>query len=116
MIYFDLDKSFIRPDAALELEKILTVMKENPTMTVDVRSHTDCRQTVAYNAALSQKRVATTIAWLVQNGIDKNRLTGKGYGESQLTNACPCEPTNESTCSEEEHQLNRRSEFIITSM
>ena len=116
MIYFDLDKSFIRPDAALELEKILTVMKENPTMTVDVRSHTDCRQTVAYNAALSQKRVVTTIAWLVQNGIDKNRLTGKGYGESQLTNACPCEPTNESTCSEEEHQLNRRSEFIITSM
>ena len=116
MIYFDLDKSFIRPDAALELEKILSVMKENPTMTIDVRSHTDCRQTVAYNAALSQRRVVSTMAWLVKNGIAKNRLTGKGYGESQLTNNCPCEPTNESTCSEPEHQLNRRSEFIITSM
>ena len=116
MIYFDLDKSFIRPDAALELEKILSVMKENPTMTIDVRSHTDCRQTVAYNAALSQRRVVSTMAWLVKNGIAKKRLTGKGYGESQLTNNCPCEPTNESTCSEPEHQLNRRSEFIITSM
>ena len=116
MIYFDLDKSYIRPDAALELEKILSVMKENPTMTIDVRSHTDCRQTVAYNAALSQRRVVSTMAWLVKNGIAKNRLTGKGYGESQLTNNCPCEPTNESTCSEPEHQLNRRSEFIITSM
>ena len=60
-------------------------MKENPTMTIDVRSHTDCRQTVAYNAALSQRRVVSTMAWLVKNGIAKNRLTGKGYGESQLT-------------------------------
>ena len=116
MIYFDLDKSFIRPDAALELEKILSVMKENPTMTIDVRSHTDCRQTIAYNASLSGRRVVSTMDWLIKNGIAKKRLTGKGYGESQLTNACPCEPTNESTCSEEEHQLNRRSEFIITSM
>ncbi len=116
MIYFDLDKSYIRSDAALELEKILSVMKENPTMTIDVRSHTDCRQTVAYNASLSQRRVVSTMAWLVKNGIAKKRLTGKGYGESQLTNNCPCEPTNESSCSEEEHQLNRRSEFIITSM
>ncbi len=116
MIYFNLDKSFIREDAALELEKILSVMKEYPTMTIDVRSHTDCRQTVAYNAALSQRRVVSTMAWLVKNGIVKTRLTGKGYGESQLINACPCEPTNESTCSDEEHQLNRRSEFIITSM
>lgn len=116
MIYFDLDKSYIRADAAMELEKILTVMQENPTMTIDIRSHTDCRQTAAYNAALSGRRAKSTMEWLVAKGIKRTRLTAKGYGESQLTNACPCEPTNQSTCTEEEHQLNRRSEFIITSM
>lgn len=116
IIYFDLDKSNIRPDAALELEKILQVMKQYPTMKVDVRSHTDCRQTVKYNQALSDRRAKSTIAWLVKNGVAADRLTGKGYGESQLVNDCGCEPTNESKCSEEEHQANRRSEFIITAM
>lgn len=116
IIYFDLDKSNIRPDAALELEKILQVMKQYPTMKVDVRSHTDCRQTAKYNQALSDRRAKSTIAWLVKNGVAADRLTGKGYGESQLVNDCGCEPTNESKCSEEEHQANRRSEFIITAM
>jgi outer membrane protein OmpA-like peptidoglycan-associated protein/tetratricopeptide (TPR) repeat protein len=116
IIYFDLDKSFIRPDAALELEKILDVMKEHPTMKIDVRSHTDCRQTAKYNEALSERRAKATVAWLVKNGVDASRLTGKGYGESQLVNNCGCEPTNESTCTEAEHQANRRSEFIITAM
>lgn len=116
IIYFDLDKSNIRPDAALELEKILQVMKQYPTMKVDVRSHTDCRQTAKYNQALSDRRAKSTIAWLVKNGVAVDRLTGKGYGESQLVNDCGCEPTNESKCSEEEHQANRRSEFIITAM
>ena len=116
IIYFDLDKSNIRADAALELEKIAQVMKQNPTMKVDVRSHTDCRQTVTYNQSLSNRRAKATMAWLVKNGISANRLTGKGYGESQLVNDCGCEPTNESKCSEEEHQANRRSEFIITAM
>ena len=116
IIYFDLDKSFIRPDAAFELSKILDLMNENPTMEIDVRSHTDCRQTAAYNAALSDRRAKSTIAWLVSKGIAKSRLTGKGYGESQLVNDCGCEPTNQSDCSEEQHQANRRSEFIITKL
>uniref|UniRef100_UPI002639FD7E OmpA family protein n=1 Tax=Flavobacterium sp. TaxID=239 RepID=UPI002639FD7E len=116
IIYFDLDKSFIRPDAALELAKILDVMEQNPTMEIDVRSHTDCRQTAAYNAALSDRRAKSTMAWLISKGIAKNRLTGKGYGESQLVNNCGCEPTNQSNCSEEQHQANRRSEFIITKL
>lgn len=116
MIYFDLDKSFIRKDAAFELEKILTVLQEYPKMKIDIRSHTDCRQTAKYNMALSDRRAKSTIAWLIKNGIDINRLTGKGYGESQLVNNCPCEPTNNSDCSEELHQANRRSEFIIISM
>lgn len=116
MIYFDLDKSFIRKDAAFELEKILDVMKENPTMEIDVRSHTDCRQTAKYNMELSDRRAKSTIAWLVKNGIAADRLTGRGYGETQLVNDCGCEPTNESSCTEEQHQANRRSEFIITKL
>ncbi|AEW85755.1 OmpA family protein [Flavobacterium columnare] len=116
IIYFDLDKSFIRADAAVELAKILEVMKQYPTMKVDVRSHTDCRQTVAYNAKLSDRRAKETVAWLVKNGIAKDRLTGRGYGESQLVNDCGCEPTNQSSCTEEQHQANRRSEFIIVKM
>lgn len=116
MIYFDLDKSFIREDAAVELSKILDVMEQYPTMEIDVRSHTDCRQTAAYNESLSDRRAKSTMAWLVKNGIAKNRLTGRGYGESQLVNDCGCEPTNESSCTEEQHQKNRRSQFIITKM
>jgi outer membrane protein OmpA-like peptidoglycan-associated protein/tetratricopeptide (TPR) repeat protein len=115
IIYFDLDKSNIRPDAAVELAKVLEVMKQYPNMKIDVRAHTDCRQTAKYNEVLSDKRAKSVIAWLVKNGIDTNRLSGKGYGESQLINDCGCEPTNKSNCSEEQHQKNRRSEFIILS-
>ena len=116
MIYFDLDKYNIRIEAAIDLEKILDVLNQNPTMTLDIRSHTDCRQTVKYNEVLSDRRAKSTIAWLVKNGVDKSRLTGKGYGESQLVNDCGCEPTNKSDCTEEQHQANRRSEFIITAL
>ena len=112
MIYFDLDKSNIRSEAALDLEKILDVLNQNPTMKIDIRSHTDSRQTVKYNEVLSQKRAKSTISWLIKNGINSNRLTGKGYGETQLVNKC----ADNVTCSEEEHQLNRRSEFIITTL
>jgi outer membrane protein OmpA-like peptidoglycan-associated protein/tetratricopeptide (TPR) repeat protein len=116
MIYFDLDKYNIRREAALDLEKILDVLNQNPTMKLDIRSHTDCRQTAKYNQVLSDRRAKSTIAWLVKNGIDAKRLTGKGYGESQLVNDCGCEPTNKSSCTEEQHQMNRRSEFIITAL
>jgi len=109
MIYFDLDKSNIRTEAALDLEKILDVLNNNPTMKLDIRSHTDSRATHQYNAALSNRRAKSTIDWLVKNGVAKNRLTGKGYGETQLVNGC----SDGVQCSEEEHQMNRRSEFII---
>ena len=112
MIYFDLNKVTIRPDSAIELEKILDVMKTNPTMTIDVRSHTDSRQTSAYNESLSSRRAKSTVEWLVKNGIDSTRLTYKGYGESKLTNRC----ADGVECTDEEHQANRRSEFIVTSM
>jgi len=112
IIYFDLDKSFIRKDAAFELEKILAVMKQYPKMKIDVRSHTDSRQTAEYNIALSNRRAKATVQWLTKNGIASNRLTGKGYGESQLINNC----ADGVSCTEAEHQLNRRSEFIIISI
>jgi outer membrane protein OmpA-like peptidoglycan-associated protein/tetratricopeptide (TPR) repeat protein len=112
IIYFDLDKSFIRKDSAFELEKILAVMKQYPKMKIDIRSHTDSRQTAAYNIALSDRRAKSTAQWLIKNGIAPNRLTAKGYGESQLTNNC----SDGVACTEAEHQLNRRSEFIITAM
>lgn len=112
IIYFDLDKWNIRPDAALELEKILDVMKQYPNMKIDVRSHTDSRQTHKYNEKLSDRRAKSTVAWLVTNGVDDSRLIGKGYGETLLVNKC----TDGVKCSEEEHQANRRSEFIITAL
>ena len=116
IIYFDLDKSNIRPDAAIDLAKILDVLEQNPTMNIIIRSHTDCRQTAKYNMGLSDRRAKSTMAWLVEKGINKSRLFAKGFGESELLNNCSCEPTNVSSCSEEEHQLNRRSEFIITKL
>ncbi|MDR6967332.1 outer membrane protein OmpA-like peptidoglycan-associated protein/tetratricopeptide (TPR) repeat protein [Flavobacterium arsenatis] len=112
IIYFDLDKSNIRQDAALDLAKIVDVMKENPTMKVDVRSHTDSRASFKYNESLSDRRARSTVAWMIEQGIEASRLTGKGYGESQLVNKC----ADGVQCSEEEHQQNRRSEFIITEL
>ncbi|WP_267740670.1 OmpA family protein [Myroides injenensis] len=108
-IYFDFDKSNIRPDAQIELMKVVEVMKEYPTMKIDVRSHTDSRGNDAYNMKLSDRRVKSTMKWMIEQGIDKERLTGRGYGESQLLNKC----SNGVPCTIEEHQLNRRSEFIV---
>ncbi len=112
IIYFDLDQSFIRKDAAFELEKIVAVMKQYPNMKIDVRSHTDSRQTKKYNMLLSDRRAKATIEWFVKRGINAKRLTGRGYGESKLINRC----SDDVDCTEEEHQLNRRSEFLIVSM
>lgn len=112
MIYFDLDKSNILFKAALDLEKILAVLKENPNMKLDIRSHTDSRATFKYNENLSDRRAKSTIEWLIGNGVAKNRLTGRGYGETELVNKC----ADGVPCTEAEHQENRRSEFIITEL
>ncbi|TDO73482.1 WD40 repeat protein [Flavobacterium chryseum] len=112
MIYFDLDKSNIRTEAAIDLEKILDVLNDNPTMKLDIRSHTDSRQTFKYNEALSNRRAQSTMKWLIKNGVNSNRLTGKGFGETQLVNEC----ADDVKCTEQQHQANRRSEFIITAL
>ncbi|WP_179005629.1 OmpA family protein [Winogradskyella forsetii] len=116
IIYFDFDKSNIRYDAEIEIQKVLAVLTKYPTMHIDIRSHTDCRGPAAYNEKLSDRRAQSTRKYLIEKGIGEERLTAKGYGEARLVNHCGCEPSNESSCSEEEHQLNRRSEFIITSI
>lgn len=116
IIYFDYDKYAIRYDAEVELQKVLAVLKQYPTMTIAIKSHTDCRGTYKYNETLSENRAQSTRDYLISKGIASNRITAKGYGESRLVNNCGCEPSNVSTCSEAEHQQNRRSEFIVTSI
>ncbi len=109
-IYFDYDKSFIRPDAEIELAKVINYMKEYPSVKIDVRSHTDSRGKDAYNWALSNRRNKSTRAYIIEKGgISEGRLTGQGYGETRLTNKC----SNGIKCTKEEHQANRRSEFIV---
>jgi len=109
-IYFDFDGFNISQEARVELEKIIIVLKQNPTVKLDIRSHTDSQGNDAYNMILSQKRYESSLNYLVEKGgISASRLTGKGYGETQLINSCK----NGSDCDDLEHQVNRRSEFII---
>ena len=111
-IHFDFDQSTIRPDAQIELMKVVNIMLEHPKLEVDVRSHTDSRGNDAYNMSLSNRRANATIEWMIKQGVEASRLTGRGYGESQLINHCD----NNSQCSDEEHEANRRSEFIIMNL
>ena len=112
-IYYDLDKWYIRPDAAKELDKLVKVMKDNPTLEIELSSHTDCRATIKYNQQLSSKRAEAAVAYLASQGIDQKRMIAAGYGESRLVNKCACEGTYVVPCTEEEHQENRRTEFKI---
>ncbi|MDD3859953.1 MAG: OmpA family protein, partial [Bacteroidales bacterium] len=109
-IYYDYDKWDIRPDAALELDKIVTLLIENPTIIIELGSHTDSRGSDKYNETLSQKRAESAVQYIVEHGIVADRITAKGYGEYKLVNKC----SNGVKCSEEEHQLNRRTEFKVT--
>ncbi|MEZ4858818.1 MAG: OmpA family protein [Flavobacteriaceae bacterium] len=108
-IYFDLNESYIRPDAQIELLKVVEAMRKFPNMKIDVRSHTDSRSSDAYNLKLSDDRAKSTVEYIIRSGIDISRITGRGYGETQLLNRCD----DGVPCSEVDHQLNRRSEFII---
>ena len=112
-IYFDLGKSDIRPDAAAELDKIVAAMNENPTIEIELGSHTDCRGSKASNAKLSDARAKASAEYVQSRITNPKRIFGKGYGESKLVNGCACEGKKPSTCTEEEHQANRRTEFKI---
>jgi outer membrane protein OmpA-like peptidoglycan-associated protein len=108
-IYFDLGKFDIRADAAIELDKIVKALEDNPTIVIEIGSHTDSRSAAKANLILSEKRAKASVDYIVSKGIDKARLTGKGYGESKLVNKCK----DGVKCKEEEHQQNRRTEFKI---
>ncbi|MCP9766946.1 flagellar motor protein MotB [Lacihabitans sp. LS3-19] len=104
-IYYDLDKYDIRSDAAVELDKLVQILKDNPLIKIELGSHTDSRGTDLYNIRLSQRRAESVINYLAIKGISKERLTAKGYGETELI------ISNAKT--EEEHQVNRRTEFKV---
>jgi outer membrane protein OmpA-like peptidoglycan-associated protein len=108
-IYFDYDKYAIRSDARIELDKLLNWLQENPELKIEVNAHTDIRGTEKYNQKLSDKRANQTISYLTDRGVDPMRISGKGFGETQV--AVPCTKAN--PCNGLQHQLNRRSEFYL---
>ncbi|MFS4448985.1 OmpA family protein [Maribacter sp. 2307UL18-2] len=112
-IYFDLNKAEIRPDAAQELNKIVEVMKEYPKMTIKIEAHTDARGRDSYNKYLSDKRAKSTAKYITTQGIESGRIESAiGYGEDRVLNRCK----NRVKCTNAEHDVNRRSEFIIVSL
>ncbi|ELR72933.1 Outer membrane lipoprotein omp16 precursor [Fulvivirga imtechensis AK7] len=104
-IYYDLDKADIREDAARELDKLVTILEDNPELKIELSSHTDDRADDDYNMKLSQRRARSAVDYIISQGITASRLMAKGYGESKLI--IPNAKT------EEEHQVNRRTEFKI---
>lgn len=112
-IYFDLNQSTIRPDAETELLKIVKSLNANPTMVVEISAYTDCRESDEYNQHLSNRRAQASVDFIKARITNPERITGKGYGESNLVNDCPCEGAEVSPCSAAQHQKNRRTEFKI---
>ncbi|SFR36508.1 Outer membrane protein OmpA [Robiginitalea myxolifaciens] len=112
-IYFDFDKFYIRSDAASELDKLVGVLEEYPSMVIAIESHTDSRGPAVYNKYLSQQRASATRDYLIKRGIDPSRIQrAEGFGEERLLNGCD----GSVKCTREQHQMNRRSEFIIVNM
>ncbi|ARS36937.1 OmpA family protein [Pontibacter actiniarum] len=108
-IYYDLDKFDIKPAAALELDKLVQTLQDNPGVRIELSSHTDSRQTDEYNQVLSQLRAQSAVDYLIAKGISRDRVIARGYGESRLINGCK----DGEVCSEVQHQENRRTEFKI---
>lgn len=108
-VFYDFDKSDIRADAKPTLNKLVKLLNDNPKINIEIQSHTDSRGTTQYNQGLSNRRAASVANYLAANGIAKNRLKSKGFGESQPVNKC----VDGVECSPEEHQQNRRTEFIV---
>lgn len=108
-IYFDYDLWYIRKESKPILNRVIEIMKKYPKMTVEIGSHTDVRASDAYNNVLSEKRAASTRRYFISKGIESERVTAKGYGETRPIVRC----VPEDACDEEQHELNRRSEFVI---
>lgn len=110
-IYYNYDEWSIRPDAKKELDKLVKLLNDNPSIVIELQSHTDSRASHAYNNELSQKRAKAAVDYLISKGITKQRLEYKGYGKTRLINHCK----DGVECTDEEHAENRRTEFIIVS-
>lgn len=108
-IYYDYNKDAIRPDAAVELDKLVKILQDNPTMKIELGSHTDARGSDSYNLSLSERRAKSAVNYMISKGIASSRLVPKGYGETKLLNHC----SDGVECFDEEHQFNRRTEFLI---
>lgn len=108
-IYYDLGKYNIRSDAGIELDKLVKTLKDNPTIEIELSSHTDSRGSDASNMRLSDKRAKAAVEYLISQGISASRLKGQGYGETKLVNECG----NGVKCSKTKHQANRRTEFKV---
>jgi len=108
-IYYDLDKYFVREDAKPELDKLVKMMEDNPTVVIELSSHTDSQGADKYNYALSDNRAKTAAGYIVAMGIEVSRIQAKGYGESKLRNKCK----NGIPCADELHEANRRTEFKV---
>jgi outer membrane protein OmpA-like peptidoglycan-associated protein len=105
-IYFEYDKSNITQEGAFELDKLVQVMKNNDKMVILAKSHTDSRGSDNYNLKLSDRRAKSTVQYIISKGIDASRISGKGMGELEPKEVC-------NPCTEAQHALNRRSEFLI---
>jgi outer membrane protein OmpA-like peptidoglycan-associated protein len=112
-IYFEKKQSDLRPEAIVELDKIVKAMNNNPSIEVEIASHTDCIGARNYNLSLSEKRAKASATYIKARISNPKRVRGKGYGESKLVNDCACEGDVMSNCTEEQHQENRRTEFKI---
>ncbi len=108
-IYYDYDKSFIRKDAAIELDKIVSLLKDNPSIKIEMGSHTDARGSDSYNMKLSQRRAKSAMEYIISQGISKERMSWRGYGETVLVNNCK----NGVDCDDQTHEENRRTEFKV---
>lgn len=111
-IFFDLDKATLRPESTAELNRLIKLMTDVPTLRIELGGHTDSQGSDTYNQQLSEKRAKAVVDYLTANGIAANRLESAGYGETQLVNGC----SNGVKCSDEQHQENRRTEFKVLSL
>ncbi len=104
-IYYDFDQSYITDAAAVELDKLVNIMKDNPQISIELGSHTDAQGDNDYNQALSQRRAESAVQYLIDSGVSPSRITAKGYGEQQLI--------IKNAVNDEQHQVNRRTEFKV---
>ncbi len=108
-VFFEYESSYLTKQAKKELLKVVDIMKKNPDLVIQATSHTDAKGPEKYNMWMSERRAKRTIEYIIKRGIDRKRISGKGYGESKLINDC----TEGDDCTDEQRAINRRTEFVV---